>query len=178
MKKTFYFSVVSLLVLCVLSLRYFSGLKTLEKGDRLLLPVKVEEIKTDAFSSSARIRYYNFIPVDALMKESGTVVVRYSDNTRIEFVSKEKDRKLRPREFLLKYTIVPPPLLKKENAEPNIRFAASGIRFSKDKKISYLSICYAVVYVTASGETFLSGLADCNGTELVKSLIYPENRTL
>ena len=177
MKKILYLSVASLFVLCVLSVRYFSCFRTFEKGDRLLLPVRVEEIRTDAFSSVVRLRYYNFIPVDALMKESGRIVIRHLNDGRVAFVSKEDGQKLRSRELLLKYTIVPPPLMKRETVEPNIRFASSELRFSKNRKINESAVCYAVAYVNGSGNAFLSGLADCNGAELVKGLTFSDGRT-
>ena len=178
MKKFLFSLSISLLISGILIGRYFSDFYAFKTGGRLLLPVRIEDVKTDAFSSRARVRYYNFIPVDELLKEKGTVVISRSDDGRAEFVSKAAGQRLRPRELLLKYTIMPPSLLKRETTEPNIRFATSELRFASDQKLQVSAVCYAVVYVNGNGDAFLAGLADCSGAQLTKGLIFPIDRTL
>lgn len=178
MKKFLFSLAVSLIISGILTVRYFSDFYAFKTGGRLLLPVRIEGVKTDAFSSRALVRYYNFIPIDALMKERGKVVVARLDDGRAAFVSKAGGQSLRPRELLLKYTIIPPSLLNRETAEPNIRFAASELRFASNQKLQASAVCYAVVYVNGNGDAFLAGLADCTGARLAKGLIFPADRTL
>ena len=87
-EKFFFGFICSVIILIVLSARYFSDFKTFQSGKKILLPVKVEQIETNAFSSSARLRYFNFVPVNALEKETGAVVVSHSDDGQVTFVSK------------------------------------------------------------------------------------------
>ena len=178
MKRFLFSFAISLLISGILIGRYFSDFYAFKTGGRLLLPVRIEDVKTDAFSSEVRVRYYNFIPVDELMKEKGTVVVNRLDDGRAAFVSKASGQRLRPRELLLKYTIMPPSLLKRETAEPNIRFATSELRFASDRNFQASAVCYAVVYVNGNGDAFLAGLADCFGAQLVRGFIFPAGRTL
>ncbi|MBR4125968.1 MAG: hypothetical protein IKR09_00120 [Alphaproteobacteria bacterium] len=175
-EKFFFGFICSAIILMVLSARYFSDFKTFQTGKKLLLPVKVENVETNAFSSLVRLRYFNFIPVDALEKETEAVVVSHSDDGQVTFVSKETGERLRPHEMLLKYTIMPPSLLKREKKGSDVRFAASKLRFSKDKQLQPFAVCYAVVRANDDGKTFLTGLTDCSGTQLIKGLASSDRR--
>lgn len=176
-KKFFFGFICSVIILIVSSARYFSDLKTFQTGKKLLLPVKVESIETNSFSSLMRLRYFNFIPVDALVEEKGEIVISRSDDGQVTFVSKETGERLRPHEMRLKYTIMPPPFFKKETDGPDIRFAALELRFSKDKQIQPFAVCYAVVRADNQGKTFLSGVTDCTGTQSINGIAFPDRRS-
>ena len=172
MKKYLLSLICPLFVLGVLIFHYCSDLNTFRSTEMLLLPVRIEEIKTNDFFSVAKIRYYNIIPVDEMIKESGKIVVTRSDNGRVSFVSNFTGQNLRPREMLLKYTIIPPSLMKQEKRRLNIRFAATELRFAKESSLLPTTAYYAVVRVNDSGDASLIGLTDSSGTQVVKSLLF------
>ena len=169
MKRTLFLLSFFFLISGILGARYVIRLTTFKTGDRLLLPVRVEKIEKDAFPFIARIRYYNFIPVEELEKERGVVVVRRLEDGRIDFVANAEGQKRHSRELILKYEVVSPPFFMSEQKEPDIRFAASSLRFFK-QEFSAAAVRYAVVYVNASGEAYLAGLADATGSLLVRGL--------
>ena len=162
----------SFFILSFLMVRYLADSKIFETGIRLLLPVWVEDMKTDAFSSAVRIRYYNFIPVEELVKEKGAVVVQRFDDGRAAFVAKFSGQRLHPRELLLKYAVMPPSLFDSKQHGPNIRFASSVLRFPKEHTLLPAAVHYAVVYVNDKGNASLVGLTDAKGTQLVQGLTY------
>ena len=177
MKKNLLALASSLIILCVLTIRYLSDFETFRAGQSLLLPVWVEEVKTDLFSSKVRIRYYNFIPVENLIKETGTVVVNRFDDGQVDFVAKSVNQRLHPRELLLKYTLVPPSFLGNKNQSLNIRFASSELRFFNEETEQLSAIRYAVVHVNDIGEALLVGLADNMGTQLIKGIAFSDFHT-
>ena len=59
------------LILTVLTARYAASARTAKNGVRLLLPVSVLETGEDAFSPFVRLRYHNFIPIDAMLEKKG-----------------------------------------------------------------------------------------------------------
>lgn len=168
MKKNLLAVVSSLLIFATVSLRYFIGWTSVQTGDRLLLPVRVEKIETNAFPRMAYLRYYNFIPVEELKREKGTIVVKRSEDGRIDFVANAEGQKRHSRELILKYEIVSPVSFASEQKEPNVRFAASLLRYRD--QFSPSAVRYAVVYVNAAGKAFLTGLADATGTMLVRGI--------
>jgi len=173
MKKTLSVFISSLIVFCVLTVRYVSDFRTFQTGIRLLLPVWIEEEETDAFSSLVRIHYYNFIPVEDLIKESGTVIVSRFDDGQVAFVAKDVGQRLHPRELRLKYTIAPSLFFtQKKKAKFNVRFASSELRFFNKNELQLSAVRYAVVYVNDYGDAFLAGLTDSTGTQLIKGLAF------
>ncbi|MBR1945741.1 MAG: hypothetical protein IJ846_05585 [Alphaproteobacteria bacterium] len=170
MKRKFSSFFCPLLIFSILTARYFSVAEAFQTGVKLLLPVYVEKIETNSFSSTARIRYHNFIPIKDLIDEAGVIVVRHFEDGRVVFVSKEKGRKLHPREVLLQYIAVPSSLFRKEEQKPDVRFASSELRFSNNRPIEPSAVKYAIVCVNDRGKAFLTGLADNSGTVLVKGL--------
>lgn len=160
-----------LLILAVLSGRYFAGALTVRSGVRLLLAASVQETGKDSFSDFVRLRYDNFIPVRSLSEEKGTIVVERLDDGRARFVSALFDRPLRPRELLLKYVIVPPAPFDTKAKGPDIRFSSDVLRFSETSAFRPSAVRYAVVSVNNAGGAVLIGLADNNGVLLIKGLI-------
>ena len=171
MKRHFLSLTCSLFIFCVLLFRFCSDLKTFRSAETLLLPVQIEEIKTDAFSSVAFLRYYNIIPVEEIIEEKGAVVVERLDNGKVSFVSVFTGQKLHPREFLLKYTVVPSPLVYQKRQKLNIRCAAAKFHFSKGQSLLLSNAYYAVIRVNNDGEALLVGLTDGSGTQTIKSLL-------
>ncbi len=166
----------SLLILLVLTGRYFTGMLTVRFGVRLLLPVAVQEIGKDAFSDFVRLRYYNFIPVQNVSEEKGTIVVQRMDDGQIKFVSSSLDNPLKPRELLLKYVIVPSMPFNARTQRPDIRFSSDFLRFFETKAFLPSAVRYAVVSVDKAGNAVLTGLADNNGVLLVKGAgVFPRN---
>lgn len=153
------------LILTVLTARYAASARTAKTGVPLLLPVSVLETGEDAFSPFVRLRYHNFIPVDAMLKEKGTIIVERPDNGRVEFSSLPSKRPLRPRETLLKYVVTD-----KNGADASVRFSAFFLRFTKTKDFRPETVRFAVVAADKSGNTRLTGLADANGVLLIKGI--------
>ncbi|MGN1078808.1 MAG: hypothetical protein ACI4TE_01400 [Alphaproteobacteria bacterium] len=166
-----------LLILVILSGRYFAGALTVRSGVRLLLAASVQETGKDSFSDFARLRYDNLIPVHSLSEEKGTIAVERLDDGRIRFVSALFDRPLRPRELLLKYVIVPPLPFGAKTQGPDIRFSSDFLRFFEEKTFQPSAVRYAVVRVDNAGNAVLTGLADNNGVLLVKGLIPAVSHT-
>ena len=162
----------SFFILSILTMRYVSAFRTFRNGTRLLLPVVVEDVRENAYSSFARIRYYNFIPVEELVKEKGVIVVRRSDDGRIAFASSYDGQKLHPRELLLKYVVTSSSLFEKKKNSPHIHFASSVLRFSKKESFLPSAIRYAVVAVNDEGTAALIGLTDGDGTQLIRNLTF------
>ncbi|MBO4520082.1 MAG: hypothetical protein J5787_02635 [Alphaproteobacteria bacterium] len=176
MKKNLFALAGSLLILCVLTGRYLSDYGTARTGIPLLLPVWVQEVETDAFSSWARIHYYNFIPVENLINETGTVVVSRSDDGQVDFVEKSTKERLHSHELRLEYAVIPSSFLSSEEKKLNIRFASSKLRFSNEEKRLLSAVRYAVVHVDDRGKAVLVGLADNMGTRLIKNLALSLSR--
>lgn len=161
----------SLFILSVLLFRFCSDLKTFRSSETLLLPVRIKEIKTNSFSSVALLRYYNIIPVEEMLKESGVIVVKRSDDGKVSFVSVFTGQELHPKEFLLKYTVVPPSPLYQERWRLNIRFAATKFPFSRNPSLLLTNAYYAMIHVNDDGDALLVGLTDSTGTQTVKNLM-------
>ena len=153
------------LILTVLTVRYVASARTAKNGDQLLLPVSVLETGEDAFSPFVRLRYHNFIPINAMLEKKGTIIVERTDGGRTEFSSLPSKRPLRPRETLLKYTVTDD-----NGADASVRFSATFLRFSKTNGFLPESVRFAVVRADKSGDALLTGLADANGTLLVKGI--------
>lgn len=171
MKRNLSIFISSFLILIVLVGRYLADYAAFKNGVRLLLPVWIESVESNAFSSLARIRYYNFIPIEELVQEKGTIVVERFNNGQVAFAAKSVGQRLRPREVRLKYTITPSSLASSQFQGPNIHFASSELRFFNQKSLT-LSDYYAVVYVNDDGEAFLAGITDHDGTQLIKGLAF------
>lgn len=169
MKKNVVGIICSLLIFICLAVHYASDALTVRSGIRLLLPVSVEDVKTDAFSSIVRIRYNNFVPVEELTEEKGTLIVRRFNDGRVAFVSFSSGRKLQPSEVLLKYRFHKPSSSEKDSYRFGIRFASSEMRFSAEQKFYPAAVRYAVVFVDAKGKAALTGLADAAGQPLVSA---------
>lgn len=153
------------LILTVLTVRYVASARTAKNGVQLLLPVSVLETGEDAFSPFVRLRYHNFIPINAMLEKKGTIIVERTDGGRTEFSSLPSKRPLRPRETLLKYTVTDD-----NGADASVRFSATLLRFSKTNGFRPESVRFAVVRADKSGDALLTGLADANGTLLVKGI--------
>lgn len=154
-----------MLILAVLTARYAASARTANNGVPLLLPVSVLETGKDAFSPFIRLRYHNFIPIDAVLKKKGTIVVKRPDDGRAEFSSLPSKRPLRPRETLLKYVVTD-----NNGTDASVRFSATFLRFAETKGFRPESVRFAVVTADRSGNALLTGLADANGTLLVKGI--------
>ena len=170
MKREFSIFFCSFAIFCILTVRYFSAAESFQTGVRLLLPVYVEAIEKNSFSSVARIRYQNFIPVKDLITDTGVIVVSHFEDGRVVFVSKKVEKKLHPREVLLRYVVAPSSLFRRKEQKPDVKFASSELRFSNDRPVEASAVKYAVVFVNGKGKAFLTGLADNAGTILVKGL--------
>ena len=153
------------LILTVLTARYAASARTAKNGVRLLLPVSVLETGEDAFSPFVRLRYHNFIPIDAMLEKKGTIIVERPDDGRAEFSSLPSKRPLRPRETPLKYVVTD-----NNGTDASVRSSAAFLRFAKTKGFRPESVRFAVVRADRSGNALLTGLADDNGTLLVKGI--------
>ena len=165
-------------ILSVLIGRYYSDVKIVQTGVKLLLPVSIQEEGRDSFSAFVRLRYYNFIPIRDLAAEKGRVVVERLEDGRIKFISSFSDKPLRPREVVLKYVIVPSLPFNRKDVEIDILFSSDILRFSSEKKIRLSAVRYAVVSVDNEGEAVLIGLADKQGVILVHGLMPVTFHTL
>ena len=173
MKKNFLGIVCSVSIIVCLIVHYGSKALISRTGVRLLLPVTVESVKKDSFSFIAEIRYENFIPVEELKSDTGVLVVQRSDDGRVAFGGKFEGQKLRPSEILLKYSIRQSFSPVKNDARPDIRFAASRLRFFSEKISRLSAIRYAVVYVDKNGNTSLAELTDGTGVSLIRGIGFP-----
>lgn len=178
MKKYLSEMICSALTVFCLIAYYGSKAAVFHGGVKLMLPVTVESVEKDAFSSIARIRYENFIPVPDLTSDKGVLVVRRMNDGRAEFVSAFDGRELQSSELLLKYSIRQPFNLKNEDARPLIRFSALKIRFPSSKKVLISAVQYAVVYVDAFGNASLAELSDSSGVPLISGIGFSMFRTL
>ncbi len=122
----------------------------------LLLPVEAVRVSHKGNSQTLRLRYRTLIPPSAVSESGGKILVSKDGIGAASFIAVyAADKPLRPREYVLKYTI------SYADGKPAVRFGRDSLNIPAKSKTD--KTAYAVLKADKNGNTALIGLADKNG---------------